>query len=171
MIVGFKKWKISKDQFVNMIYINVHLNFVMKIKIEKWAKYVYIFTEFFFKVNIWKIIILESIIIFIKDSMFQVKLIRLVDLNELKDSYFYHLFSSIIFFLIVILYFFLLSSVSLSLSLVYFKRDLVWWCINNYDPFHLFATFYIHTGLTPGIGQKTVFSLQYTWVQMYPPIY
>ena len=65
----------------------------MKIKIEKWAKYVYFFWWFFFQSeNIWQIEISQQITIFRKNNVFQVKLIRLVDLNELRDSYFYYLF-------------------------------------------------------------------------------
>ena len=35
MIIGFRKRKNSNNQFVNMIYIDVHLNIVIKNKIEK----------------------------------------------------------------------------------------------------------------------------------------
>ena len=71
----------------------------------------------FFKVNIWKVVISQSITIFSKDNMFQVKLIKLVDLNELKDSYFYYLFFHQYFFSY---YYFLLFPFILSLSLSLF---------------------------------------------------
>ena len=52
MIVGFRKGKISNNQFVNMIYINVYLNFVMKSKLKNEQSMCISFNEFFQSENV-----------------------------------------------------------------------------------------------------------------------
>ena len=47
MIVGLRERKISNYQFVNMIFINVHLNFVMKIKFKNEQSMSISFNDFF----------------------------------------------------------------------------------------------------------------------------
>ena len=71
--------------------------------------------------KLWNIAISQFIIIFSKDNIFQVKLIKLVliDLNEFEYSYFYYLSFTNNFLFILLFFTFSLYSLSLSLSCLF----------------------------------------------------